>query len=355
MSAEDEGPRPIAAEALGALHGFVEGQMTESNGAVFVNAVTDRLSIAGEARNRDILSETVGQRMELALLENDPAAFARQLDLIKAFQGKTGLLAWKMHQNPAWKAADSATIDDWRIAAACLRAAKLWKLEGAEEAAGNIARAILKFQTPARLFPVAIGIDIANTSRDPIPLCYLMPGAILRLSGHVPELREAAEAAFQVATGGRIHPGLPAQRYDPEAGQWMHGRSDEVLALLTLLEIQLVDARNPGIQEAIQIRLKRLAEFRHLPESWDSATGEPSASPAGAAVYACFLRLLIRDGRLAEAAEPLKLMLEFQNKEGRFQGAIGGAPVYSFDQLEVMLTLAEFVAAKDHGMPEGAQ
>lgn len=343
-----------APDALAALQGFVETSMTEASGAIIVNAVTDRVSIAGEARNRDILSETVGQRMEVALLQNDPDAFRRQLDLIPAFRGKTGLLAWKILEKPAWKAADSATIDDWRIAAACLEAAKRWNLPGADETARSLALALLKFQTPAGLFPVAIGINIGNSSRDPVPLCYLMPGAILRLSTSIPELAGAARKAFEVATHGRIHPGLPAQRYDPETARWLHGRSDDVLALLTLLEIQRFDPVHPVIKEALTLRLKRLAMSGHLPESWDSATGEPSASPAGAAVYACFLRLLVRDGQLAEAGAALKLMLEFQNKEGQFQGGIGGAPVYSFDQMEVMLALAEFVAAKDQGIPAGS-
>ncbi len=341
----------MAFNALAALHSFVDVHMTEPTGAIIVNAVTDRVSIAGEARNRDILSETVGQRMEIALLENDPASFQRQLNLLDSFRGKTGLLAWKIHESPVWKAEDSATIDDWRIAAACLEAAKRWSLPGAEDTARKLAVAMAHFQTPEGYFPVAIGINISNVSGDPVPLCYLMPAAILRVSALVPGLRPAAKKAFETATGGILHAGRPAQRFDPKTGRWLHGKSDEVLALLTLLEIQRYNPREPLIREAIDVRLNHLKEFGHLGESWDSTTGQPSEAPAGAAVYACFIRLLIRDGRLEDADSAMRLMLGFQNKEGRFQGAIGGAPVYSFDQMEVMLTLAEFIAEKDHGMP----
>src|SRR4051812_39365837 len=78
-----------ATVALRRLHRFVQTKMTGVDGAIFVNAVSDRPSVVGEARNHELLSETVGQRMELALLEKDRATFEKQLALAKnVFVGK---------------------------------------------------------------------------------------------------------------------------------------------------------------------------------------------------------------------------------------------------------------------------
>jgi hypothetical protein len=114
-------PEPVtrdeAIRAAAEIEAFLSTRMTDPNGAVTVNAVRDRPVIAGEARNDDILSETVGQMMELALLRSDREAFALQLKVLNKFIGPSGLAAWKISGTN--KAADSATIDDLRIADAC--------------------------------------------------------------------------------------------------------------------------------------------------------------------------------------------------------------------------------------------
>ena len=75
-------PQPSFTESFQRVKKFVESQMTGPMGAIHVNAVTNRVEKTGEARNAECLSETIGQRMELALLEKDRAAFDQQLDLV---------------------------------------------------------------------------------------------------------------------------------------------------------------------------------------------------------------------------------------------------------------------------------
>lgn len=344
-------PEPVtrdeATRAAAEIEKFLSAQMTTPEGAVTVNAVRDRPVIAGEARNDDRLSETVGQMMELALLRDDREAFARQLALLPAFLGPSGLPAWKISGTD--KAADSATIDDLRIADACFLATQRWPDLGAETHARAITRVLVGAATDREVFPAALALSDGRGKTATIPVCYLMPGTLARLAGKDPGLAPIAADALRISLADRRHPGLPPRQYDPLAKQWLHGPCDEQLSLITLREIHSADPRNEDVRQGIA---RRLSDFRlrgHLPESYDSATGEASGTPGGATVHALFARLLIASGHLEEAARALRVSLGFQTSTPPFAGAIGAAPVFSFDQLEVLLALTDFLRGTERG------
>ena len=337
--------RDEAAQAAAEIENFLSARMTAANGAVTVNAVRDRPVIAGEARNADLLSESVGQIMELALLRDDRRAFAVQLAALQAFVGASGLPAWKISGTE--KAADSATIDDLRLADACFQAAQRWPDLAADVPARSIARILVAAVADREVLPAALALSDGQGKTAAVPLCYLMPGTLARLAAQEPGLAAAAADAMRISLAERRHAGLPAWKYDPIGKEWIHGPCDEQLALITLREIHSVDPANPDVREGIR---RRLSDFRvrgHLPESYDTATGEASAAPGGAAVHALFSRLLLASGHEEEAARALRVSLGFQTRTPPFAGAIGAAPVFSFDQLEVLLALTDFLRAGD--------
>jgi len=343
-------PEPVtrdeATRAAAEIEKLVSAQMTAPDGAVTVNAVRGRPVIAGEARNDDRLSETVGQMMELALLRDDREAFARQLALLPAFRGPSGLPAWKISGTE--KAADSATIDDMRIADACFLAAQRWPDLGAEAPARTIARALVAAAADREVLPAALALSDGRGKNTTIPVCYLMPGTLTRLAHKEPGFAPAAADALRISLADRRHAGLPPRQYNPLAEQWIHGPCDEQLALITLREIHSADPTNDDVGKGIERRLSDFRQRGHLPESYDSATGEASDAPGGATVHALFARLLLASGHTEEAARALRVSLGFQTRIPPFAGAIGGAPVFSFDQLEVLLALADFLR-----VPEG--
>lgn len=329
------------------IENFLGTRMTAPIGAVTVNAVRDRPVIAGEARNDDRLSETIGQMMELALLRDDRASFARQLDALRDSIGPSGLPAWKI--SGATKAADSATIDDLRIADACFQAAQRWPELQADLTAQAITRVLVAAAADREVFPAALALSDGQGRTAIVPLCYLMPGTLARLAREEPALSSMAEDALRISLAERRHAGLPARQYDPAEKKWIHGPCDEQLSLITLREIQSVDPANADVRAGIE---RRLADFRlrgHLPESYNSATGEPSDVPGGATVHAMFARLLLAAEHPDDAARALRVSLEHQTRTPPFAGAIGGAPVFSFDQLEVLLALTDFLRATAPG------
>jgi hypothetical protein len=344
-------PEPVtraeAAQAAAEIESFLSERMTGQDGAVTVNAVRGRPVIAGEARNADLLSETIGQMMELALLRNDREAFARQLKLLPAFLGPSGLPAWKISGTA--KAADSATIDDLRIADACFLAAQRWPDLGAEAPARAIAHTLVAAAADRKVLPAALALSDGQGKTTIIPVCYLMPGTLARLAREEAGLSIAAGEALRISLADRRHPGLPARQYDPIGDKWIHGPCDEQLALITLREIQSVDPSNQDVREGIERRLSDFRERGHLPESYDTATAEASTAAGGATVHALFSRLLLAAGRTDEAARALRVALGFQTRTPPFAGAIGDTPVFSFDQLEVLLALTDFLRVIDRG------
>lgn len=342
-------PEPVtrdeAARAATEIEKFVSAHMTSPEGAVTVNAVRDRPVIAGEARNDDRLSETVGQMMELALLRDDREAFVRQLAILPDLLGPSGLPAWKI--SGAEKAADSATIDDLRIADACLQAQKRWPDLAAEGHARAIMRVLVAAAADREVLPAALALSDGRGKTATIPVCYLMPGTLARLAREESGLEPLAADALRLSLADRRQPGLPARQYDPLSKQWIHGPCDEQLALITLREIHAVDPGNADLREGIARRLSDFRQRGHLPESHDTATGEASAAPGGATVHALFARLLLATGYTEEAARALRVSLGFQTRTPPLAGAIGEAPVFSFDQLEVLLALTDFLRATE--------
>ena len=337
------------AAAAAEIGGFLEKRMTDpGTGAVFVNAVEDRPAVAGEARNRDALSEAVGQMMELALLRGDREMFGRQLALAREkFQAAPGgFLAWKIALDPLRRASTSATLDDWRVAWACRAAARRWGWPEADELGAGLVKAIARGPERGKIPPPAFNLSDGSPGRGAVPLCYLHLPAMKDFAGDVPGAGEILEESLGVLRGIEAAPGMVPARWDPATGKYSRGMADEVLALITLLHLHAAEPGAARLREAVDVRLRYFRERGRLPQAFDSGTGEGLGEPAGAAVYALWARLLIARGFREEAGEAVRMMLSFQNPPGAgFAGAIGGYPVFSFDQIEALLALESYRVA----------
>lgn len=332
---------------------FLQSKMTDpETGAVFVNAVDDRPVVAGEARNHDVLSETVGQLMELALLRRDRALFDRQFQLLKArFVGKpSGFLAWKISLEPARQADTSATLDDWRVAWACRLAARIWPSGEVEEFGKTLAEHVARGSSGKFIPPPAFNLGDGSPGSGAVLLCYLHLPAMHEFAADIPECRDLYANSLEVLRGIKSPRGMIPAKWDPVTREYSAGASDEVLALITLLYWHDREPDNPRVRDALDVRLQHFRGKGSLPQAFDSSTGEALAVPAGASVYALWTRLLLASGHRDDAAAAIRKMLEFQNPpDSQFPRAIGGYPVFSFDQLEVLLALEDYLRAAGAG------
>lgn len=336
--------------ARDAIWKFLEERMMDpATGAIYVNAVNDRPIVAGEARNHEVLSEAVGQMMELALLRGDRALFERQVKLIneRFLDPASGFLAWKIRLDPPAQADTSATLDDWRVVWAGLLASKRWGMKDAAKLGTDIAEKLTAGSEGMVIPPPAFNLGGGSPGSGSVLLCYLHLPAMDLAAGVVPGARRIYDESSAVLRGIDSAPGMVPARWDPETRKYGTGPADEVLALITLLYIQERDPTDARLADAIHVRSEFFREHGRLPQTFDPVSGRAVGDPAGASVYALWIRLLLATGRpLAEAGPAMARMLEFQNEaDNQFPGAIGGYPVYSFDQLEVLLALEAYLQA----------
>ncbi len=345
-------PPPSLAEcesAIAEIGGFLAKRMTDpGTDAIFVNAATDRPTVAGEARNRDALSESAGQMMELALLRNDRGLFGRQFALAreKFQEAPGGFLAWKISLDPLSRASTSATLDDWRVAWACRVAARRWEWPEADIFGKELAEALARGTGAQGLPPPAFNLGDSSPGKGAVPLCYLHLPAMSEFAADIRGIADIRAASLRVLRGIPSAPGMIPAKWDPAREKYSRGIADEVLALITLLHMQAAEPDDPRVREAVEVRRRHFREQGTLPQAFDCATGEALGEPAGAAVYALWARLLLARGLQEEAGAAVRMMLSFRNaSDPEFAGAIGGYPVFSFDQIEALLALESYRAA----------
>lgn len=332
--------------AAAAIAKFLDSRMTDpATGAVFVNAVDDRPAVAGEARNHDALSETAGQLMEWAILRGDRELFERQLHVVKSrFLGESsGFLAWKISLDPARQADTSATLDDWRVAWACRVAARIWSSAEVGAFGKALAERLARGSTGQFIPPPAFNLGDGSPGTGAVLLCYLHLPAMQEFAEDIAECRDLYANSLRVLNGIKSARGMIPAKWDPETREYSAGASDEVLALITLLYWHDREPDNPRVRDAVDVRLRHFREHGSLPQAFDSSTGDALHVPAGASVYALWTRLLLACGHPEDAAAAIRKMLEFQSPpDGEFPGAIGGYPVFVFDQVEALLALEAY-------------
>lgn len=344
----------LAAEAI---ERFLSARMTDpASGVVLVNAVADRPVVAGEARNRDALSETCGQLLELALIRGDRDLFDRQFRIARdLFQGgPAGFLAWKIAVDPLKRADTSATLDDWRVAWACHAAAGRWGDREVGAFGLALVRSIVGRSVGMEVPPPAFNLGDGSAGSGEVPLCYLHLPAMSAFAPQVPGCDALLANSLAILDGIPSPPGMVPAKWDPVSRSYSEGASDEVLALVTLLHMQAEDPANERLREALAVRSRHFEESGTLAQAYDAGTGGALPAPAGAAVYALWARLMVGAGRFEMAGAAIEKLLKFQEGPGsEFSGAIGGYPVYSFDQLEALLALEAYERAtsSDHGVP----
>jgi hypothetical protein len=340
--------RSKAEAALKRLHHFVDSRMTDSRGAIRVNAVKNRAVLEGEARNGEFLSETVGQRMELALLEWNRKDFEKQLALvIEVFAGPSGLLAWKVSDDLSQRAKTSATIDDWRVAYCCKLAYDRWQIQAAFDYGLKVATVLAQATLENGLMIVALDLQEGRGEKARLPLCYLHLPAMKAWTPHLTSLEQTLKKASSLLLKGRRPNGLLTEAWDSTTFRPIDGKSDEVLTLIAMMNLQAIQQEKSFVEEALRRRTSLLELKVPYPQAFDTVSGNAEQEPAGPAVYALLARFLLRSGDIRHAEMALDKMLSFQQpSSGRFAGALGEDPIYSFDQLEGMLALQEYLKYK---------
>ena len=288
-----------------------------------------------------VLSETVGLVMVYAALSGDRKLFDQQMEFSKTkLIGQYGLFHWKVSYDGELVSNSSAVVDDLRIIQASLLAYEKWKdnsyLDFAKDEADNVGQyevvdSVLRDFWNWRDY----GQPMAATS---LQLSYIDTATMKQMIRIDPEWEEILEKTGDVLLNGQLESGLFYEYFDFK-DQGYRGEKQNMINQLycALFAAEIEGDKHPFADWMIA----RFKQDGKLYAQYNSNTGEPTEYFESTAVYALAARyaLKIKDKRLCE--QLIARMMKFQhlNRFSKMYGGFFDDEVYSFDNLEALISL----------------
>ncbi|MBZ0272356.1 hypothetical protein K8I61_09985 [bacterium] len=321
---------------------FLETRFMTDEGGVFTSSTVRRWLFVRyhnleQMRLSGILSESAGLLMRYAVLAGDRAMFDRQLAFVKRrLTGQFGLYFWKIGHDGELTADSSASVDDLRIIGACLDAAERFGEPAYRAYALEIAAALREHEViddHLRDFVNWRDWGEPSVARS-VQLSYLDLPTIARVADLAPAFRPVAESAARLLAGGRLATGLYYEQYDFARARYTGTKSNTI----NQLYCGLFDRGHEAFADFLA---GKLAEDGVIYAEYDAASGEATKFYESTSVYALATRFFLAAGREDEAETTLRRMLDFQGRAplSPMYGAFADDEVYSFDNLEALLTL----------------
>ncbi len=326
---------------------FVLERLRLPGGAILTSGKIRRLLLFPVCDQADllasgVLSESAGLMMQYAVLANDRALFDQQLAFVrKKLTGQYGLFFWKVSSDGELAASSSACLDDLRIVHACLQAHRQWGDAQYLAFARDIADNIWRYEVVKNALRDALSWrDYGEPdTADTLQLSYADIPALQALQAMDGETwTPVAARTGELLLGGRRENGLFFEKYDFTAQKYAGERQNMINQLYcAIFAVPLERDNHPFLGWLKQ-------SFAHggvLYAAYDSGTGEATEFFESTSVYALAARyaLLVGDHPLAEKL--IDKMLRFQNLNplSPLYGGFFDDEVYSFDNLEALISL----------------
>ena len=312
---------------------FVREKLTGADGGVYTSYVAS----GDHPTGRDVLSESQGMRMQIALLTDDRALFDQSYRFARERLMREGVFCWYAAEDGK-QASANALLDDLRIYDALRQAEARWG--GYAEEAAALAQAIWDHNViRGRL---AGFYDFSQKrAGDTLPLFYIDLRVLRELAREIPGYAAVAEEAGQVLRGGRISDAFPLyySAYDYRTKRYSEESLNTAEALMTLYH-----AVRAGIagQDAIDWLCERV-QSGTLAARY-GVDGEPVTGFAYDSTAAYALAALIGaeagDAQLYTAARNRMEKYHVTRQTalfGSFSDRADGSDIIAFDQLLPLL------------------
>jgi endo-1,4-beta-D-glucanase Y len=255
--------------------------------------------------------------------------------------GPYGLFYWKV--SPDGNEKTSASVDDLRIANAAAMAYRNWSDPKYQDMAEKLSRSILQHEVQDGLL-----VDFLNWREEgpPIParviqLSYIDTFAMDTLVQYDAEWARVLKRSGEVLLGGQRESGLFYEQYNLDTGQYEGEEQNVINQLYCALFAFFVDPKNDRFTVWLKTRFE---EDGKIYAQYNSKTGEPMQWFESTSVYALAARYAYITGEKELAGALFAKMLSFQNRN-RWSPMYGGFyddEVFSFDNLEALITLRLF-------------
>ena len=292
-------------------------------------------------RKSGVLSETIGLTMVYAAMAGDRPLFDSQVKLLnKSFLGPYGLFHWLVSHDGKTTANVSAIVDDLRIAYALIESYKRWNAPQYLAMAKQISRNILQHEVVGhRLCDFLNWRDAGEPVQSKtIQLSYIDTMAMRALAAHDPAWTEVLAQSGEILAKGQLESGLFYEKFELETDAYS-GTNQNVI---NQFYCALFSIQYPVCQKRFMVWLKdRFAQDGKIYAEYNVITGEPTRFYESTSVYALAARYARLTGESELEKRLLSKLLSFQN-QNRWSPMYGGFyddEVYSFDNLEALITL----------------
>ncbi|NLH47613.1 MAG: hypothetical protein GX444_03310 [Myxococcales bacterium] len=329
---------------------FVLDRMSGPNGGILTNCKVRRLLLfpifdPADLLASGVLSETIGLAMQYAVLADDRPFFDKQLQFARQkMLGPQGLFYWKVSYDGELVAGTSAVIDDLRIVGAALQAAEKWGDAAYRSFADDIAGNIWQYEVVGGVLR-----DFLNwrdygdpVVADTLQLSYIEIPTLRALAKRAPEWQPILEQTGRILLAGRMASGLFYENYNFAEKRYMGDQQNMINQLYCALFAAELEQGDHPFAEWLR---NRFAADGVLYAQYDGS-GQPLQFFESTSVYALAARYAFRIGDRALGESLLAKLLEFQNVNpiSPMYGGFSDDEVYSFDNLEALLTLRRYNA-----------
>jgi len=347
--AASSAPAPGIRNAERICRKFIEKRLVTEDGGVFTQSEIrgwwifrrlDRKTLKASG----VLSESTGLLLKYAVLADDRDLFEQQFAFAKRYlTGQIGLFFWKVSHDGELTANSTASVDDLRIVGACIDAFERWKNEKHLEFALQVAENIRRHEVvDNHLRDFVNWRDWGNrTVADTIRLSYIDLETMRKIAKYQPAWKEVFKAGETLLAEGRMPSGLFLERFNFSKGKYEGMRQNTINQVYCALFFSESE-KNGG--KTLAFFKDQLEENGAIFAEYDALTGEATKFFESTSVYALLARYALKTGDSAMARAMLERLLKFQNENtfSSLYGSFSDDEIYSFDNLEALLTLRSF-------------
>ncbi len=342
---------PVKAETV--CRAFLEKRMMTADGGIYTNSKVRNYWFfkkysSDDFRRSGLLSESTGLMMNYAVAANDIELFDNQLRFVKMnFVGQIGLFFWKITSDAQLTANSTASVDDLRIAGACLDAYDRWGKKPHLDYAMQVSQAIQQYETVDSTMRDFVNWRDwgAHTVAKQAQLSYLDLPTMLKISKHDAGWKTILTRNYQLLKNGQLGTGLFYEGYDFERSSYFGHTQNTINQLYCGL---FLTASPDDTRELLNFFKEKLEEDGVIYAEYNALSGEATKFFESTSVYALLTRYALRCNDMEFAAKVIKRLQAFQHRNpiSPMYGSFCDDEIYSFDNLEALLALRTY---NDHG------
>ena len=317
---------------------FLLTRMTCKKGAVKRKLSFER---ADRIKGNSVLSESVGLLLFYILETNDRQQFEKQYEVVKnVFLASSGLLCWKIKLPSQRKEKCNASLDDIRIASALVLGYEKWGEQKYLDLALMLSENMLKKNVKGDFFVEAYCWNEPESVSDRVDLSYLDLYAMKLLLKYDNRWNKVLDKSKELLAGGIMSSGMFWDKYIIKYKEYSAGEKNLINNIICAIHLAQLGLPSGSVYEFLK---KEWESNRKIWGSYEPETRKPSVGYESIAIYALTLRLALLKDDIEFAREVYEKILSWQitDESSYFYGAFADNEAHSFDNLQVLLALAE--------------